>query len=49
MSDEREAGVTRTNQDFSRFDQVRKAQTYRLSESTADEPDDLISTTGLVS
>ena len=38
MKDEREAGVTRTNQDFSRFDQVRKPQSYRLSESAeADE------------
>lgn len=37
MSDEREAGVNRTNKDFSRFDQVRKAQSYRLSESAADE------------
>jgi len=35
MSDERDAGVERTNQDFNRFDQVRKAQTYRLSESSA--------------
>jgi isopenicillin N synthase-like dioxygenase len=33
VSDEREVGVARTNQDFSRFDQVRKAQSYRLSES----------------
>ena len=38
MKDEREAGVTRTNQDFSRYDQVRKPQSYRLSESAeADE------------
>lgn len=35
MKDEREAGVARTNQDFSRYDQVRKLQTYRLSESSA--------------
>ena len=35
MKDEREAGVARTNQDFSRYDQVRKLQTYRLSESPA--------------
>ena len=37
MKDEREAGVVRTNQDFSRYDQVRKAQIYRLSESSAGE------------
>jgi isopenicillin N synthase-like dioxygenase len=37
-SNEREAGVTRTNQDFRRYDQVHKKQTYRLSESAnADE------------
>lgn len=35
MSDERDAGVGRTNQDFNRYDQVRKAHTYRLSESSA--------------
>lgn len=35
MNKQREAGVTRTNQDFSRFDQVSKEQTYRLSESAA--------------
>ncbi len=35
MSDERDAGVERTNQDFNRFDQVRKPHTYRLSESSA--------------
>ncbi len=40
MSDEREAGVKRTNQDFSRFDQVNKVQTYRLSESSLEEFDD---------
>jgi isopenicillin N synthase-like dioxygenase len=34
-NNEREAGVTRTNQDFSRYDQVRKEQTYRLSESAS--------------
>lgn len=38
MNNEREAGVARNNQEFSRYDQVLKPQTYRLSESPdADE------------
>jgi len=35
MNDPRELGVQALNQDFSRFDQVKKTQTYRLSESAA--------------
>jgi len=42
MTKQREAGVDRTNREFSQFDQVRKEQTYRLSESAAgDEQFDL--------
>ena len=33
MGDEREAGIGALNRDFSRFDQVDKPQSYRLSES----------------
>jgi isopenicillin N synthase-like dioxygenase len=33
-------GVTALNQEFSRFDQVRKAHTYRLAENEADEFDE---------
>ena len=35
MGDEREAGISALNRDFSRFDQVNKPQSYRLSESAA--------------
>jgi isopenicillin N synthase-like dioxygenase len=34
------SGVTALNQEFSRYDQVRKAHTYRLAESDADEFDE---------
>jgi isopenicillin N synthase-like dioxygenase len=37
MSGERERGVEALNREFSRFDQVEKTQTYRLSESAAGE------------
>src|SRR5690349_9128419 len=33
-------GVTALNQEFSRFDQVRKAHTYRLAENDADQFDE---------
>ena len=33
MGDTRERGVEALNRDFSRYDQVEKQQTYRLSES----------------
>src|SRR5690348_15584530 len=34
------SGVTALNQEFSRYDQVRKAHTYRLAENAADEFDE---------
>ena len=34
------SGVTALNQEFSRYDQVRKAHTYRLAENEADEFDE---------
>ena len=37
MGDTRERGVQALNRDFSRYDQVEKAQTYRLSESPQGE------------
>ena len=40
-NDRKQKGITAVNQEFRRYDQVRKEQTYRLSEaSTEDEFDD---------